>query len=93
MKMEENFQVLNLLDAGERICQVKEELRRTRIKAKRFRVGWMRLPVVGGRGRKRRAKGMSALLRPCGRGRKRRAKGMSVSSLAAAVAAKAEQEI
>ena len=42
--------------AGERICQVGEELRRTRIKAKRFRVGWTRLRMpVGGRGRKRRA--------------------------------------
>jgi hypothetical protein len=63
MKMEEDFQVLNLLDAGEEwICQVKEELRRTRIKAERFRAGWTRLPAVGGRRRKRRAKGAFALL-------------------------------
>ena len=48
--------------AGEQICQVKEELRRTRIKAKRFRVGWTRLRTgVGGRGRKRRAEGASVL--------------------------------
>ena len=63
--------------AGERIYQVKEELRRTRIEAKRFRAGWTRLPAVGGRGRKRRAKGASA----------------SLSVAAAAAAAKAEQEI
>ncbi len=48
--------------AGERICQVEEELRKTRIKAKRFRAGWTRLrTAVGGRGRKRRAEGASAL--------------------------------
>jgi hypothetical protein len=29
--------------AGERICQVKEELRRTRIETERFRAGWTRL--------------------------------------------------
>ena len=47
--------------AGERIHQVEEELRRMRIKAERFRAGWMRLrPAVGGRGRKRRAKGAEA---------------------------------
>ena len=47
--------------AGEGIRQVREELRRMRIKAKRFRVGWTRLRVaVGGRGRKRRAEGASA---------------------------------
>jgi hypothetical protein len=62
MTMEEDFQVLNLLNAEERICQVKEELRRTRIEAERFRAGWTRLPAVGGRGRKRRAKGASASL-------------------------------
>ena len=57
--------------AGEGICQVEEELRRTRIEAKRFRAGWTRLhragwtrlrAAVGGRGRKRRAKGASASL-------------------------------
>jgi hypothetical protein len=49
--------------AGERICQVKEELRRTRIKAERFRAGWTRLrAAVGGRGGKRRAKGALASL-------------------------------
>ena len=49
--------------AGEGICQVKEELRRTRIEAERFRVGWTRLRTTfGGRGRKRRAEGASALL-------------------------------
>ena len=50
---------------GEWIRQVEEELRRTRIKAWRFRAGWTRLcPAVGGRGRKRRAEGAlaSALL-------------------------------
>ena len=48
--------------AGERICQVKEELRRTRIKVERFRVGWTRLrTAVGGRGGKRKAEGASAL--------------------------------
>ena len=48
--------------AGERICQDKEELRRTRIEAKKFRVGWTRLrAAVGGRGRKRRAEGALAL--------------------------------
>ena len=47
--------------AGERICQVEEELRRTRIEAERFRAGWMRLcAAVGGRGRKKRAEGASA---------------------------------
>ena len=44
--------------ARERICQVKEKLRRLRIKAKRFRVGWTRLhAAVSGWGRKRRAGG------------------------------------
>jgi hypothetical protein len=43
-----------------RICQVKEEPRRTRIEAERFRAGWTRLPAVDGRGRKRRAKGALA---------------------------------
>ena len=62
MKMEEDCQVLNLLDAGEQICQVKEHLRWMRIKAERFRAGWTRLPASSGRGRKRRAKGVSALL-------------------------------
>ena len=33
-----------------------------RIEAERFRAGWTRLPVSSGRGRKRRAKGMSVLL-------------------------------
>ena len=32
--------------AGERICQVKEKLRRTRIKAERLRAGWTRLYVA-----------------------------------------------
>jgi hypothetical protein len=42
--------------AGERIHQVEEELRRTRIEAEMFRVRWTRLhAAVGGRGRKRRA--------------------------------------
>ena len=49
--------------ARKRIHQVKEELRRTRIVAKRFRLGWTRLrAAVGRRGRKRRAKGASTLL-------------------------------
>ena len=48
--------------AGERIRQVEEELRRTRIEAKRFRAGWTRLcATVGGRERKRRAEGAEAL--------------------------------
>ena len=48
--------------AGERICRVEEELRRTQIEAERFRVGWTRLhAAVGGRGRKRRADGALAL--------------------------------
>ena len=62
MKMEEGCQVLNLLNAGEQICQVKEDLRRMRIEAERFRAGWTRLPASSGRGRKRRAKGVLALL-------------------------------
>ena len=62
MKMEEDCQVLNLLDAGEQICQVKEELKRMRIKVERFRAGWMRVPAISKRGRKRRAKGALALL-------------------------------
>ena len=49
--------------AGERIRQVEEELRRTRIEAKMFRVGWTRLRVtVGGRGGIRRAEGAEVLL-------------------------------
>jgi hypothetical protein len=62
METEEDCQVLNLLDAGEQICQVKEDLRRMRIKAERFRARWTRLLASSGRGRKRRAKGMSVLL-------------------------------
>ncbi len=57
MKMEEDCLVLNLPDVEERICQVKEEPRRTRIEAKRFREGWTRMPLVSVSGRKRRAKG------------------------------------
>ncbi len=60
MKMEEDCLVLNLPDVEERICQVKEEPRRTRIEAKRDREGWTRMPLVSIRGRKRRAKGASA---------------------------------
>ena len=62
MKKKEDCQVLNLLDGGEQICQVKEHLTRMRIKAERFRAGWTRLPASSGKGRIRRAKGVSALL-------------------------------
>ncbi len=54
--MEEDCLVLHLPDVEERICQVKGEPRRTRIEAKRFREGWMRMLPVSVRGRKRRAK-------------------------------------
>ncbi len=62
MKKEEDCQVLNLLDTGEQICQVKEHLTRMRIKAERFRAGWTRLPASSGKGRIRKAKGVLALL-------------------------------
>ncbi len=58
--MEEDCLVLHLPDVEERICQVKEEPRRMRIEAKRFKEGWKRMPLVSVRGRKRWAKGASA---------------------------------
>ncbi len=58
--MEEDCLVLYLPDVEERICQVKEEPRRTTIEAKRVREGWMKMPLVSVRGRKRLAKGASA---------------------------------
>ena len=60
MKIEEDCLVLNLPDVEEQICQVKEEPRRMRIEAKRFREGWTRMPPVSVRGRKRGVKGVSA---------------------------------
>ena len=62
MTKEEDCQVLNLLDAGEQICHVKEHLTRMRIMAERIRAGWTTLPASSGKGRIRRAKGVLALL-------------------------------
>ena len=58
--MEEDCLVLHLPDVEERICQVKDEPRRTTIEAKRVREGLTRMPPVSVRGRKRLAKGASA---------------------------------
>ncbi len=58
--MKEDFLVLYLPNVEERICQFKEEQRRTTIEAKRVREGWTRMPPVSVRGRKRLAKGASA---------------------------------
>ena len=53
---------MNLLDTGEQICQVKEDLTRMRIKAERFRAGWTTLLASRKKGWMRRAKGVLALL-------------------------------